>query len=264
MSRAIRSVSTERGYNIGDFALFAFGGAGPLHGSEVAQQCGLPRVIVPREPGTMCARGMLLTDIRLDFVRSEIFPVEGDNWTRVGALFAEMMQRGDAWLVSERVEPAKRHFDYTIEARYQGQNFEIKVPVNTVGPSGLTVFLHDFAAAHRKEYGYDVPGRVIEIVNCRLEAVGSVPKAPMPPIGGGKSLEEAKTGERPVYFGASHGWLPTGVFARDGLPVNRPFPGPCIIDEMSSTTVILPFRTAHVDEVGNIVIQANPEEAGNV
>ena len=72
MSRAIRSVSTERGYDIKEFALFAYGGAGPLHAAEIAVECGIPTVIVPQEPGTMCARGMLLSDISLDFVRSEI------------------------------------------------------------------------------------------------------------------------------------------------------------------------------------------------
>ena len=90
MSRAIRSVSTERGYDLSQFALFAYGGAGPLHATDVAAECGIPAVVVPQEPGTMCARGMLLTDVSFDFVRSEIAEVTRESWQRVCELFAAM------------------------------------------------------------------------------------------------------------------------------------------------------------------------------
>lgn len=90
MSRAIRSVSTEHGYDLSTFALFAFGGAGPLHAMDVASECGIPVVVIPQEPGTMCAGGMLLTDVFFDFVAIDIAVVDGQSWTRVRGKFASL------------------------------------------------------------------------------------------------------------------------------------------------------------------------------
>jgi N-methylhydantoinase A len=255
MARAIRSVSTERGHDVAGFALFAFGGAGPLHAAELAAECGIPRVLVPREPGTMCARGMLLTDISLDFVRSEIFTLCEPGWARVAELFAAMRAEGERWLAGEGVGPEKRTFGMVIEARYEGQNFEIRVPVISLGAQGLPAFLRDFAAGHGREYGYDIPGRPVEIVNCRLQAIGRVVRAPMeaPPCGG--SEEDALTGQRPVYFGHAAGWVETRVFARERLPLGCRIEGPAVIDEMSATTLVLPKQSAQLDAHGNIVIE---------
>jgi len=255
MARAIRSVSTERGHDVAQFALFAFGGAGPLHAAELAEECGIPRVLVPREPGTMCARGMLLTDISLDFVRSEIFTLTELGWTHVAELFAAMQAEGDQWLEGEGVAPEKRAFKMLIEARYEGQNFEIRVPVADFGVEGLQIFFRDFAASHAKEYGYDIPGRPVEVVNCRLQAIGRVVRAPMESPASGGSVEEALTGSRPVYFGEAAGWVETRVFARDRLPLGCQVEGPAIIDEMSATTLVLPRQSARLDELGNIVIE---------
>src|SRR6185369_136587 len=172
MSRAIRSVSTERGYDLAEFALFAYGGAGPLHAIDVAMECGIATVIVPQEPGTLCARGMLLTDISFDFVRSEIAEVAPDSWRHVCKLFAEMEAEAGAWLERERVPRAEQSFRCHIDARYQGQNFEVMVAMQRIDTDGMTGFLQQYAAAHQREYGYDVPGRAVEIVNCRMQAVG--------------------------------------------------------------------------------------------
>ncbi|MDP7652314.1 MAG: hydantoinase/oxoprolinase family protein [Rhodospirillales bacterium] len=254
MSRAIRSVSTERGYDIKEFALFAYGGAGPLHAAEIAVECGIPTVIVPQEPGTMCARGMLLSDISLDFVRSEIAEAGEDTWHRVCELFGTMLEEGNTWLEGERVKKEDRSFIRHVEARYQGQNFEVKVEMDEVKPDGLDDFLERFRASHAKEYGYDIPGRAVEVVNCRMQAVGTVPKAPQQPLAEGGSLKDAVIERRQVYFGDGAGWVETDVYARARLPVVVPFQGPAVIEEMSSTTVVLPGQSARVDRIGNIVI----------
>ncbi len=256
MSRAIRSVSTERGYDIKEFALFAYGGAGPLHAAEIAVECGIPTVIVPQEPGTMCARGMLLSDISLDFVRSEIAEAGEDTWRSVCELFGAMGDEGNAWLEGERVEKKDRSFVRYVEARYQGQNYEVKVEMEKIEPDGLGDFLERFRASHAKEYGYDIPGRAVEVVNCRMQAVGTVPKAPQQPIAKGGSLKEAVVERRQVYFGDGAGWIETDVYARARLPVAVPFQGPAIVEEMSSTTVILPGQSTRVDRIGNIIIDA--------
>jgi N-methylhydantoinase A len=172
MSRAIRSVSTERGYDLAQFALFAYGGAGPLHATDIAAECGIPTVVVPQEPGTLCARGMLLTDISFDFVRSELAMLAPASWQRVCELYAAAEAEARVWLERERVAPADRSFRYHVDARYQGQNFEMIVPLARIAPGGMDEFARTFHAAHRQEYGYDLPGKAIEVVNCRLQAVG--------------------------------------------------------------------------------------------
>jgi N-methylhydantoinase A len=254
MSRAIRAVSTERGYDLSRFALFAYGGAGPLHATEVARECGIPTVIVPREPGTLCARGMLLTDISFDFVRSEIALADDAAWRRVCALFDGMRDEAAAWLERERVAPAQRLFNASIDARYQGQNFEVRTALEAIRAGGLADFLARFHAAHQREYGYDVPGKAVEIVNCRLQAVGAVPKAPLAewPVAG--RIKDAQRGTRCVHHGASHGWLETPVYAREALPARAELTGPALIEEMSSTTWLAPGQRAAVDALGNIVI----------
>ena len=254
MSRAIRSVSTERGYDLAEFALFAYGGAGPLHAVDVAIECGIPTVIVPQEPGTLCARGMLLTDVSFDFVRSEIAEVNAACWQRVCALFDTMAKEAGAWLERERVQPADRLYRCHIDARYQGQNFEVIVPLPAIAPDGMGDFLQRFAAEHTRQYGYDVPGKAVEVVNCRLQAVGHVAKAPLRDIAIEGTLSAAMTGQRKVYFGVHDGWVDADVYARARLPAGTQLAGPLVIEEMSSTTLLAPGQTARVDCIGNIII----------
>ncbi|MET3901090.1 N-methylhydantoinase A [Devosia sp. UYZn731] len=147
MSRAIRSVSVEKGYDIGDFALCAFGGAGPLHAAEVAIECGLPRILIPREPGTVCARGMLLTDLSSDYVRSYFADSTAENWRHVLTLFDTMIADGQAWLDKEAVPAQSRRFKRVLDARYRGQNFEVKVDCDGVTAEGLAQLEERFHAA---------------------------------------------------------------------------------------------------------------------
>ena len=253
MSRAIRAVSTERGYALSDFALYAYGGAGPLHAVEVAEECGIPCVIVPQEPGTMCARGILLSDISFDFVRSEISLASEAGWPRVQAVFGELNQQAQAWLETERVAPAMRQVRMAIDARYEGQNFEVQVVMDSAA-QGCDEFMRRFDEAHEREYGYTVDGRGVQIINCRLQAVGQVIKAPLAPRHVDGSLERARMGERRSYFGATAGWLESPVYDRDLLPAGTKFTGPALVEEMSSTTVIGPGQHVTVDEYGNLII----------
>jgi N-methylhydantoinase A len=263
MGRAIRAVSTERGYDLRDFALFAFGGAGPLHAIDVAAECGIPIVIVPQEPGTMCARGMLLTQISFDFVRSLIAVADEAQWPRVQCLFADMRAEASAWLERERVAPADRAFRCFIDARYEGQNFEVIVPLAEGNDSALDAFLHGFAQGHAREYGYELAGKPVEIVNCRLQALGAVPKAPLSEVGpAAVTLESACEGRRRVYFGAARGWIDTPVYRRSGLGAGSVVSGPALIEEMSSTIAIAPGRRAEVDRIGNIVVHVREEQSG--
>lgn len=251
MSRAIRAISTEHGHDPSDFVMFAFGGAGPLHCAEVAVECGMSSVLVPSEPGTMCARGILLADVSRDFVRTMLTPLSDASWSEVAKQTDEMLREGDAWLSSERVAPVRRQFRLGIDARYAGQTHDILVNFNVQDLNDKQAFVDAFHRAHRAQYGHDHPDRAIEIVTCRVQAVGLIPKDSAP-----KALQVEKNlapAARDVYFG-EHGWLATPVYHRSSIPEGTSLIGPIIIEEMSSTTVVLPGQTATIDCVGNIRI----------
>jgi N-methylhydantoinase A len=255
MSRAIRSVSVEKGYDISQFALAAFGGAGPLHAAEVAVECGIPRLLIPREPGTLCARGMLLTDLSSDYVRSCFADADQASWRQVLALFDLMSAEGASWLDTENVKPVDRRFKRVLDARYRGQNFEVKVNCDGLGPDDLAEVEQRFHEAHTQEYGYAIRHREIEFVSARVQAIGVVPKAPQAKVAGGPSLSGAATGEREMYVDALRGWRRSTVYDREKLPVGVSFSGPAIVNEMSATTLIFPDQKGVIDPWGNLIVE---------
>lgn len=254
MSRAIRAISTEHGHDLGQFALMAFGGAGPLHASEVARECGLPRILIPVEPGTMCARGILVSDISRDFVRTHLSVADSESWPAICELIAQMREDGQTWLAGEQVAPSDRHFAISLDARYLGQNHDIAIPMPSASIDHLEQFLQAFQDVHRNQYGYAIDGRAVEIVNCRVKAVGTIARDALTSRALHGSLRSALIDRRSVYFGSGEGWLDTSIYRRAALPVGEVFDGPAVIEEMSATTVVLPGQHARVDEVGNILI----------
>jgi len=254
MSRAIRAVSTEHGHDPAEFVMFAFGGAGPLHAAEVARECGIDSVLVPNEPGTLCARGILLADISRDFVRTQLEMLSDESWRTVGRLMREMHREGDTWLEQERVPQAQRRFHLNIDARYRGQTHDIRVEVDSVDAADQARFIEAFHQAHRAQHGHDNPGRPIEIVTCRVQAVGLVAKDLSRALPADDAA--AQWDGRRIYFGPEHGWVETRVYRRDSLAVGTEMDGPVVIEEMSSTTVVLPGQQAHIDRFGNIRIQS--------
>ena len=256
MSRAIRSVSTEHGHDPADFVLFAFGGAGPLHAADVAAECGIRRILVPQEPGTLCARGILLSDVSRDFVQTHLAGVSADTWPHVAALIAGIVREGDAWLEAEHVPRERRAFRIAIDARYHGQSHDIRVHMDTVTADDLEPFVEAFHRTHEAEYGHDIRELPIEIVNCRVQAVGVVPKGVTRPVAAGSSTASERVSARPVYFGEQHGWLETGIYRHSALAPGVPLEGPAVVEEMSATSVVLPGQHARVDRAGNIIIES--------
>ena len=273
MSRAIRSVSTEKGHDVGAFALFPYGGAGPLHAVAVAEECGITRVLVPVEPGTMCARGILLSDVSLDLVRSEIIEANAANWPKVEAYVAAMREQGRAWLEQEAIPGDRRRFETVIDARYKGQNHEVRVRLDDgaekdgraglgaghgaatdEAPTTQDTFLTAFADAHRREYGYAIPDRAVEVVNCRLKAVGLIDRPP-PGFTATAGTTEPKS-RRLVHFDT--GWTDTPIHDRAALGPATRLAGPAVIDEMSATTLVPAGWTVTVDAAGNLILETTP------
>jgi N-methylhydantoinase A len=265
MARAIRSISTERGRDLRRFALFAYGGAGPIHAGDVARELGMPRVIIPVEPGTLCARGILHSDLSFDLVQTRIAIANVDAWRDITGGFAELSRAAGEVLDRERVPPADRRALHGVDARYEGQNFEVYVGLDGVQLDGddpgavHDEFTRRFRAAHTEIYGYDIPGRAIEVVTLRLKTIGTVPKPAFaaPPASGGGA---PAIGLRPVYFDAATGWLDTPIHERAGLSPATPIPGPAIIEEMSATTLLHPGQSAVLDPAGNLIVTVFSDE----
>jgi N-methylhydantoinase A len=250
MSRAIRSVSTEKGHDTREFVLFPYGGAGPLHAAAVAAECDIARVLVPVEPGTMCARGILLSDVNIDLVRSELVDATEANWPRVQQSLAAMQASGDAWLDGEHIPKDRRRFSRVIDVRYKGQNHEVPVRLAD-GAIQRDAFIRAFEEAHRREYGYDIAGRAIEVVNCRLKAIGLIDR-PTPRFIATVAVAQPKSTRR-VHFDA--GWIETPIYHRSDLPVSAHIAGPAVIDEMSATTLLPPGCQLTVDPAGNLLME---------
>lgn len=266
MVRAIRSVSVARGLDPRDFSLVAFGGAGGLHATELAQELGIPRVLVPRAAGTFCSLGLLVADIRSDHVVSHLVRPQTDGLAEVWSAFERLRSEGRNVLDAEGIPEDRRSFELTIDARYVRQNYELPVALaaDEVRKIDATTLCQRFHTAHAAKYGYSRPEFAVEFVNMRLTAVGELPKPELPALPGRDDEALSPRSHRPVRFGNGHGWVTTPIFARDDLRSLDSVAGPAIVEQLDTTVLVPPGYRAAVDTVGNLVIsEATDPEPGS-
>ena len=249
MERAIRVISVERGYNPADFTLVSFGGAGGLHAAFLARALNIPRVLVPRDPGTLSALGMLLADIIKDYSITLMLEASRDWLDRVEKALEPLKEQALRDLRGEGLMDEEIHLEPALDMRYKGQSFEITVPFT--GENTLS----GFHQAHEKLYGYCNRERPVEIVNLRLRGRGVPPKPRLVPIKEGKpsvpGQARVATAEA-VFQGRS---TEVEVYQREKLLANNILPGPCLVVEYSATLVIPPFARGRVDHLGNIILE---------
>lgn len=257
MVRATRLVSVERGYDPRDFTLMAFGGAGPLHAVAVAQELGIPRVFVPPLPGTLCSLGLLVTDIRTDHVRTLPLKPTAHSLPQIAALFEELDAEGQRVLDQEGVPANKRRSLRWIDARYQGQNYELAVPIRAdeLKEECLPDLIARFHAEHARLYDHARPEAPVEFVNYRLTAIGELPKAPIPHAKPRQDSGPTPFGLRDVFFKEVDGFVPCPLYERSGLAAGDRLMGPFIVEQMDSTTVVPPGLACTVDTFGNLLIE---------
>ena len=248
MEKAIRMISVERGFNPADFTLLSFGGAGGLHAAFLARLLNIPRILVPANPGTLSAMGMLMADVIKDYSLT-VMKNQADL-TRDGllALFKDMEEKGVKDLKEEGIINDRISLERYLDMRYQGQSFELIVPFTDN-------YVQDFHRLHEKSYGYQYRGKTVEIVNIRVRARG-IPGKPRFTKEKRKTAElqrDALLGNRPVVF--NHKSIDTRIIDRKKLLNGNRLEGPCIVVEYSSTMVIPPFAIAFVDEYGNLIME---------
>ena len=258
MARAIRVISVQKGYDPRDYALMAFGGAGPLHAVRLAAELDIARVIVPRNPGILCAMGLLLTDLRADFSATRLIPLEAENIAAIGEAVDAVGAEAGRWFETERIAPEARRATQSVDLRYEGQNYELTVPVpaGEITAQSLEKLREDFTAAHIRMYGFAAEGERILCVTFRAEALGLVKKAelPMLPLGP-QDASSAVTGRREIWFPETGGFADSAIYARTALRPGMAFSGPAIVEQMDTTTLVPPGVTATVDGLENLILE---------
>jgi N-methylhydantoinase A len=252
MARAIRSRTIQKGHDPRDFALVAFGGAGPLHAAEVAESLSIPEVLVPPYPGITSAIGLLTSDLKYDQMRT-VFMVEGSiDSARIDRELAELEQELRARLEADGIPAANVAVAAGLDCRYVGQGYELRVPLAS-GRFSETA-LAEFHRLHELEYGHAFQDP-IEIVNLRVSAVGSRAKVGRLPLPSG-SLEEALVGEGSGVFreNGSLGSLSTRYYERWRLPLDVTLSGPAVIFQRDTTVLVPPRWAARAEASGNLVL----------
>ena len=255
MVNAIKLVSVRRGYDPRDFTMVAFGGGGPMFAVSLAEELGIKKVLVPRVPGVFSAWGMLMTDLRHDFIRTKVIGLEQGNLNELQGTLDEMKEEAAKQLELEGIEKKDMKFEVLFDIRYRGQEHTISTPVPTeVTASGSLPLIHKrFQELHYKAYTFNLKDPT-EVVNIRIVAFGKVKKHPPRPMKASGNRRAKSTKTRSVYLDES-GFKHLPVFRRDSIPVGARIHGPAIIEEPTATTIIKKGNIMTNDKYGNLVVE---------
>ncbi len=263
MARAIRVITVEKGHNPSDFTLVAYGGAGPLHAVHLAQEMGISNVLIPPAPGTLCALGLLTADIKKSYVRTAICSFDDALPETINSIMASLKVEGNKWLDAENVPNDQRKFHGIAEMRYVGQNYELQVviPTENICDADMEKMKLDFYAAHKKNYGYYNSDAPIQFVNFRCEVTGVVKKPNLAELNDNMTSPAVAEIEKRVVFFEECGAIECPVYDRSKFGKCEHVDGPCIIEQMDSTSVIPPGTWFSVDKYGNLIVRAFSKQA---
>ncbi|GLV55342.1 N-methylhydantoinase A [Dictyobacter sp. S3.2.2.5] len=253
MEAAIRVISVERGCDPRDFALVAFGGAGPLHACELAAALRIPRVLVPTVPGVLSALGTLVADTLKDYVRTVMVPSEEAEET-VGSVLKDLEQQGHRDLADEGIAPHNIRIERYLDLRYVGQSYELRIPYE----QNVEQAVRDFHAAHGQRFGYNDPNERVQVVNVRLKARGVTSKPEQRRQQVVHDAQSEALSRRSVIFAGTKGEAvayDAPVYARADLQSGTLFMGPAIVVQYDTTTVLPPGWHCYVDEVSNLILE---------
>ena len=248
MVRAIRVISVERGHDPREFVLLPFGGAGPLHAADVARALGISTMLVPPAPGILCARGLVVSDLREGFVLSRLMPLTDEALPEIQAHQNSLCEQAEAWFDKAGITSPNRQLQYSLDMRYVGQNYELQVDTH----GGLENLAANFFTIHERNYGYHNPDDPVEVVNIRITAIGAL-HSPGDAIAKEPTEDGVPEQMRPVWF---DGNLPmnTPVYDRVTLSAGQKLEGPAVIEQLDATTLLGPGDRCRVDDMANILV----------
>jgi N-methylhydantoinase A len=253
MEEAIKAISTMRGHDLRDFMLLAFGGAGPLHATRMARDLGMAGVIVPLYPGVFSAIGLLMSDVKHDYIRSRMTLITELDPADVNTVFSQMEAQARDDLRRDGFADNEIHIDQALDMRYAGQGYEITIACTPEAATALASLRKTFDAEHKSQFGHMAPEEPVEVVSYRVRGTGLVPAVAMPkfkPAGG--TLADALRETRRVRFDGRTISCP--VYQREKLDVGLTLRGPAILDQFDCTTVICEGQVARVDEWKNLLV----------
>lgn len=255
MAGAIRMVSLARGHDPRDYALFAFGGAGPLHASALARELGIPTILIPPRPGITNAIGCVVADLRHDFTRTLNRPLEATDADELAAVLAEQVAAGRQALQRDGIPVASVTVLHVADMQFRGQTHLLTVPVEPGRLDGGSLRAA-FERAYHERFGVALPEIGAMLVNLKTSVIGRRPVVDPTILAASDarrpSVGEAMVDERPVWFAS--GRRPTPVYRRERLPLASSLAGPAIVEQLDTTIVIEPGDHAAVDRLGNLVV----------
>jgi N-methylhydantoinase A len=256
MLGSMRVSSVQRGYDPRDFVTVAYGGAGPLVATSLAQELGSPSVLIPPHPGIFSAIGMLYSDMRLDQSRTFMGRIDSIEMSDMNNAYEDLETKV---LSSMREEGFKHNLTIlrSADVRYAGQNYEVAtpIPIGQLIESKREELIGNFNREHKRLYAHSKPDEPIEVLTLRVAAIGSMLKPTTRRIDPSVDLTKARRGERNVYFEESDDFERAPIFERTALGAGARIVGPGVIEEMDSTTVVRPGQIAVIDDLGNICIK---------
>ncbi|MEQ1804094.1 MAG: hydantoinase/oxoprolinase family protein [Burkholderiaceae bacterium] len=255
MAGAVRMVSLSRGHDPRDFALFAFGGAGPLHAVALARELGIPKVLIPARPGLTNALGCVVAGLRHDFVATINQPLEALTEGRIAAAFDAQVRAGRERIQREQVSVEAILTVHRADMQFQGQSHILPVEIANPGVS-LPELRKLFERAYWQRFGVELPEIRPVLVNLHTAVIGKRKAVSLKAIAAAQpraTLQEALRGRRAVWF-ESAGWVDTPIYLREHLPVDASFEGPAIVEQLDCTTVLEPGNHVQMDGIGNLIV----------
>ena len=257
----IRQVTTVRGREPGDYAMVAFGGAGGLFATEVADFLGIGTVISPPDPGNLCAFGLHVCDVTRDYIRTLVRRQSAADAEEILAAWGELERLGFSDIQAEGISRDAIAIQFVADVRYFGEGHEVhvEIPEGLAGRTMLDFMWEEFHKVHDSTFGFNYRGQQdVELVNLRVRAVGRQSRPQIKAIESARS-EAALFGERKVYWRAT-GWIDVPLFRRSDLALDQHIAGPAIIEEYGSTIVMPPGWALHTDRYRNLILEHNPEK----
>jgi N-methylhydantoinase A len=255
MAEAIKAISTMRGHDLRDFMLLAFGGAGPVHACRIARDLGMAGMIVPLYPGVYSAIGLVMSDVKHDYIQSRMTPLSQITPKDLSGMFDQLAAQALEDLRADGFNADNIKIQRSLDMRYAGQGYEITIPCEPemMTAVGLKALRKSFDEVHKGMFGHSAPEEPVEIVSYRVRGVGLVPPVEMPRFEPtGATLKDALRETRKVRFDGKLVECP--IYQREKLDVGLSFSGPAVLDQFDCTTVIVPGQTVRVDEWKNLIV----------
>jgi len=256
MLNALKLISIRKGHDPKDFTMIAFGGGGSMHAAALAKELGVKKVIVPVASSVFSAWGMLMTDLRHDYIQTHIKQLDGINLADINLRWDKVTNHAYSQFIEEGMKEDQIVFSRFVDMRYLGQEHTVKVPVTNMDwtEESITEIIERFHDLHEQNYTFKLPETPAEIVNLHLTGFGKVDKPVLPTLKiEGKTVNSALKENRPVFFRDS-GWTSTAVFYRQDMEPGMRIEGPAIIEEQSATTLIYSGQSIEMDSYGNLII----------